>query len=143
MLTLFVGLVYLAIGANLDGGARRPYGFWVHVVAGLLVGGALLYWWHSSTLDWALVAATAILYVGMARATRRSSWAVLGIAGFLAATAYFAAQWSNIASVPLLEPQGAGEPVREWVPPLVFGVVGLFLVLLGLSARDRADEPAA
>jgi hypothetical protein len=28
------------------------------------------------------------------------------------------------------------------VPPLVFGVVGLFLVLLGLSARDRTDEPA-
>lgn len=142
VLTLFIGLVYVAIGAGLDGGPRRPYGFWVHAVAGALIGGALLYWWHSSTLDWALVAATGIVYVAMARATRRSSWAVLGVAGFLAATSYFGAKWSNMAAFPILEPQGAGEPVREWVPPLVFGIVGLFLVLLGLSARDRTEEPA-
>jgi hypothetical protein len=143
VLTLFIGLMYIGIAAGLDGGARRPYGFWVHVVAGLLVGGALLYWWHSSTLDWALVAATSIVYVAMARATRRSSWAVLGIAGFLAATAYFASKWSNIPVFPALVPEGAEEPAREWVPPLVFGVVGFFLVLLGLSARDRTEEPAA
>ena len=145
VLTLVAGLVYLAIGSNLDGGPRRPYGFWLHLFAGLLVGAALLYWWHSSTLDWALVAATAIVYVGIARATRRTSWAVLGIAGFLAAAAYFAAQWSNIGFVPTLTPQELGEPqsVRLWVPPLVFGVVGLFLVVLGLSARDRTGEPAA
>ena len=145
VLTLFIGLVYVAIGAGLDGGPKRPYGFWVHLVAGLLIGGALLYWWHSSTLDWALVAATAIVYVAMARATRRSSWAVLGIAGFLAATVYFTVQWSNIAPVPLLQPQQIGEPenVRAWVAPLVFGVVGLFFVVLGLSARDRTEEPAA
>ena len=143
VLTLFIGLVYIGIAAGLDGGARRPYGFWVHVVAGLLVGGALLYWWHSSTLDWALVAATSIVYVAMARATHRSSWAVLGIAGFLAATAYFASKWSHIPVFPALVPEGTEEPAREWVPPLVFGVVGFFLVLLGLSARDRTEEPAA
>jgi len=145
VLTLLIGLIYLAIGSNLDGGPRRPYGFWLHLFAGLLVGGALLYWWHSSTLDWALVAATAIVYVGIARATRRSSWAVLGIAGFLAATSYFAAKWANIPTFPVLTPQELGEPeeVRVWVIPLVFGIVGLFLVVLGLSARDRTGEPTA
>jgi hypothetical protein len=141
VLTLFVGLMYIGIAAGLDGGPKRPYGFWVHVAAGSLVGGALLYWWHSSTLDWALVAATSIVYVAMARATRRSSWAVLGIAGFLAATAYFAANWSNMSVFGALEPAGVGEPVRQWVPPLVFGVVGFFLVLLGLSTRDGTEEP--
>jgi hypothetical protein len=143
VLTLLVGLVYLPIGASLDDGPRRPYGFWVHVVSGLLIGGALLYWWHSTTLDWALVAATAIVYVAVARSTRRSSWAVLGIAGFLAAAVYFSAEWSNLPLVPMFSPAEAGEAAREWVPPLVFGVVGLFLVLLGLSARDRTEEHAA
>ena len=143
VLTLFVGLIYLAIAASVDDGPRRPYGFWLHAASGVLVGGALLYWWHSSTLDWALVAATGIIYVGIARATRRSSWAVLGIAGFLAATAYFAAKWSNIPAFPMLVPEEAGEPVREWMPPLVFGIVGFFFVVLGLSARDRTGEPAA
>jgi hypothetical protein len=142
VLTLLLGLVYLAIGGGLDGGPGRPYGFWMHVAAGLLVGGALLYWWHSSTLDWALVAATGIVFVGLARATRRSSWAVLGIAGFLGATAYFAAKWSNVGGLTALVGNEAESP-RAWVPPLVFGVAGLFLVLLGLSARERTDEPAA
>jgi hypothetical protein len=143
VLTLILGLVYFAIGGSLDGGPGRPYGFWMHVAAGLLVGGALFYWWHSSTLDWALVAATGIVFVGLARATRRSSWAVLGIAGFLGATAYFAQKWSTGHG--LLTLTGGYEPVeiRAWVPPLVFGVVGLFLVLLGLSARERREEPAA
>jgi len=142
VLTLFTGLLYLPIAAGLDGGPRRPYGFWIHVVSGLLVGGALLYWWHSSILDWALVAATAIVYIGIARATRRSSWAVLGIAGFLAATAYFAAKWAHVPLFSLIGDEPSAAP-REWVPPVVFGVVGFFLVLLGLSARDRTKEPAA
>jgi hypothetical protein len=143
VLTLVVGLVYLPIGTSLDGGPRRPYGFWVHVVSGLLIGGALLYWWHSSTLDWALVTATSIVYVAVARATRRSSWAVLGVAGLLAAATYFSAKWSSLPVVPMFAPAEAGESVREWVPPLVFGFVGLFLVVLGLSARDRTEGPAA
>jgi hypothetical protein len=143
VLTLFVGLTYLPIGASLDGGPRRPYGFWLHVASGLLIGGALLYWWHSSTLDWALVAATSIIYIGIARATRRSSWAVLGVAGFLAATAYFAAKWSHLPLTPGFVEYDPSEQPREWVPPLVFGIVGLFLVVLGLSTRGRTEEPAA
>ena len=53
--TLFVGLFLFVMGLANDGGDTRPYGFWVHVVAGLTIGGALLYWWHSSDFQWALI----------------------------------------------------------------------------------------
>lgn len=136
VLTLLVGLVYLAVGRGMDAGDHSPYAFWVHVVSGLLVGGALLYWWHSSDVDWALVAATGVAFVGIARVTGRSSWAVLGVAGFLASAGYWASEWSAAAVFP---PQA---PERGWVPPLVFGVVGLFLVALGLAARKREARPS-
>jgi hypothetical protein len=132
-LTLLVGLVYLAIGTQLG---SRPYGFWIHVVSGLLVGGALLYWWHTSEADWALVATAGVAYVGLARATGRSSWAVLGVLGFLAATTHWVIEWSRISG--FLMPN----PARGWVAPLVYGIVGLFFVLLGIWARGRPEELA-
>lgn len=127
VLTLLIGLVFLLIGSAIDRGRRRPYGFWVHVTAGLLVGGSLLYWWHSGDTDWALVAATGVVFIGIAKSTGRSSWAVFGTGGFLAAFGHFSAEWAH---------QGLGSfltPTRDWVPPLVFGIVGFFLVLLGLA----------
>ncbi|MEX0673970.1 MAG: hypothetical protein WD067_04300 [Gaiellaceae bacterium] len=140
VLTLVIGLVYLAIGTQFDAGPQRPYGFWVHVVSGLLIGGALLQWWNSSDADWALVAVTGLVYVGIARATGRSSWAVLGIGGFLAATVRFVIEWTDLSGFPFFTGE---EGIRGWVPPLVFGIVGLFFVLLGLWARGRQEEPAA
>lgn len=144
VLTLIVGLVYLAIGSGLDRGPSRPYGFWVHVVAGALIGGALLRWWSSSDADWALVAVTGLVFVGIARATGRSSWAVLGIAGFLAATTYFVVQWSGLDAIPFVfaADDGGGGEIRPWVAPLVYGIVGLFLVALGLAVRRRPEETA-
>jgi hypothetical protein len=142
VLTVIVGLVYLAIGTQLDAGPQRPLGFWVHVVAGLLIGGALLaQWWNSSDADWALVAVTGLVFIVVARATGRSSWAVLGIIGFFAATVHFVTEWARLEVFPFFL-GGEGEP-RGWVPPLVFGIVGLFFVLVGLWARGRQEEPAA
>ena len=140
VLTLIIGLVYLAIGSGLDGGSSRPYGFWVHFVAGVLIGGALLQWWNSSDADWALVAVTGVVFVGIARATGRSSWAVLGIIGFFAASVFFVADWSGLSFVPFF----GGEPgtIRGWVPGLVYGIVGLFFVALGLLVRSRPEESA-
>jgi hypothetical protein len=134
VLTLLFGLGYLALGTGIDRGRRRPCGFWIHLVAGLLVGGALLYWWHSSDLDWALVAATGVVFVAIAGSTGRSSWAVLGLGGFLAAASHWSSEWANRGF-------SVVEPTRDWVPPVVFGVVGFFFVALGL-ALERRRSPA-
>lgn len=139
VLTIFIGLVYLAIGSQLDDGPSRYYGFWMHVVSGVLIGGALLRWWNDGDLDWALVAVTGVVFVGMARATGRSSWAVLGTLGFFLATVHFVTEWTGLEGFPFF---GGGGPDRGWVPALVYGVVGFFFVSLGLGVRERREEPA-
>jgi hypothetical protein len=136
VLTLLIGLLFLLIGSSLDRGPRRPYGFWVHVTSGLLIGGSLLYWWHSGDTDWALLAASGVVFIGIAKKSGRSSWAVFGTFGFLAAFVHFSNEWANQGLVSFLT------PTRDWVPPLVFGCVGFFLVLLGL-ALERGRRGAA
>jgi hypothetical protein len=130
VLTLLFGLVYLGAGLTVDGGARRPYGFWLHLFAGLLIGGALLYWWHSSETDYALLATAGVVFVGIASRTGRSSWAVLGVGGFAAAATHWSNEWANSGF-------SIFAPTRNWVPPLVFAVVGFFWVLLGLLVERR------
>jgi hypothetical protein len=129
VLTLAIGFLYLMIGIGVDGGPRKPYGFWLHFVAGLLVGGALFYWWHSSDTDYALLATAGVVFVGLSARTRRSSWAVLGVAGFLASTVHWVSEWSSVVSI--------FRPTRDWVPSLVYGIVGFFFVVLGLLIERR------
>lgn len=130
VLTLFVGFAYLALGVALDNGPRRPYGFWLHVAAGLAIGGALLYWWHSSDADYALLTCAGLAYVGVAGLTGRSTWAVLGAGAILAAGAHWIREWTS-AAIPFVMPG------RNWVPPLGFAVVGFAFVLLGLALQRR------
>ena len=134
--TLLFGFLFLLIGVTLDRGPRRPYGFWFHFTAAASIGGSLLYWWHSSDTNWALLATVAVLYVGVAGVTRRSIWAVYGVVGIIAAATHWMIGWT---ATPVFS---SGAPARLWVPPLVFGVVGLFIVLLGLLA-GRRDERLA
>ena len=136
VVTLLFGLAYFARGASLDGGRFAPYGFWYHAAAAVMIGGALLFWWHSSELEWALLATASVIYVGIAAATHRSIWAVLGLAGILAAATHWTAEWT---ATPFLS---QFEPPRFWVPPLVFGVVGFFVITLGLLAARRDRRPA-
>jgi hypothetical protein len=105
----------------------------VHFAAAVLIGGALLYWWHSGDTHWALVAVFSLLYIGVGAGTRRSVWAVFGGLGFLAATEHFASSWTS-GGVQL----GPTVPSNHWVPALVFAVVGFFFVALGLAAARRA-----
>jgi len=132
VVTLLVGLVYLVAGAA----SSRPTAFWLHLASGMLIGGSLLYWWHTSDADWALVSVTALVYVWIAYASRRSSWAVLATLGLIAAGAHFAGEWSHgsinvsTSTVP---------SVRGWVPSLVFAFVGFLLVTLGLASRRGPD----
>ena len=136
IVSVVVGLVLLVVAATLDRGARRPYGFWVHVVAGLAMGGALLFWWHHGNWRFALLAIGGLVFVRVASATGRSSYAVLGAIGLLIAATHFAVEWWH-RSLPFFG-ESAGTP-RAWVPPVVFAVLGFVYVALGaaVSRRER------
>jgi hypothetical protein len=129
IVTLVVGLAYLVGGTASD----RPSAFWLHVVGGGLIGVSLLHWWHSSDLDWALISAAALAYVLIAYATKRSSWAVYATIGFLGATVHYlfsTASTTTVAGLPINLPSISG-----WAPALAFGLLGFWLVLLGLLGR--------
>jgi hypothetical protein len=134
VVTLVVGLAYLGAGSASD----RPSAFWLHLGAGVLIGGSLLYWFHAGDFRWALIAVASLLYVGNAHRTGRSSWAVLGALGLLAASTHFASEWSHAPAVPLATLQ-TGEAPRDWVPPLVFAFTGFLLVVLGLAVARRGS----
>ena len=42
IVTIAVGLAFLISGMAVDGGPSRPFAFWLHVAAGLAIGGGLL-----------------------------------------------------------------------------------------------------
>ena len=139
VVTLLVGLCFLGAALLVDLGSTRPYGFWLHVAAGLLIGGSLIFLLHHGTFEWILIAIASVVYVGLAQLFGRSSWAVLGSLGILLAAGEFTLEWTHIR-VSLLQPQGAGG--RGWVAPLVFGFAGALLVLLGILAARRREQPA-
>jgi hypothetical protein len=135
VVTLLVGLAYLIAGAA---AGSRPTGFWLHFAAGALIGGSFLYWWHSGDTSWALVSVASLVYVWIAYASKRSSWAVFATIGFLAAGTHFADEWSH--NTVSLSTAGAVSSVSGWVPALVFAFVGFLLVVLGLASRREAQS---
>ena len=152
--TLFVGLLYLGVGSGL----RAPSSFWLHLVGGLLIGGAILYWWHTSDFQWALVSIVAFFFVGVAYATRRSSWAVLGTIGFFLATIHyvvgsptalvggaFGARSSGSCTATASGTVCTSSPASTsgWSSALAFGLLGFWLVLLGLAGRRRTPATLA
>jgi hypothetical protein len=134
VVTLLVGIALFFRGLALDGDDRRPYGFWVRVVAGLTFGGALLYWWHSSDAEWAGITIAGVVYILVGAAVRRSSYTVLGAVGLALATGHYS----------LGETFGLGSLARPttWAGPVAYLCLGLFLVLLGMLLHRRRDEPA-
>jgi hypothetical protein len=138
--TLFVGLFLFVMGLANDGGDTRPYGFWVHVVAGLTIGGALLYWWHSSDFQWALIIVVGIVFMAVGAGIRRSSYAVLGTIGLFLATWHYAAGSGSSGSVDIFGAQTPSRPA-SWAGPVAFLCLGLFLALLGMVFWRRDPEP--
>jgi hypothetical protein len=132
VVTLFVGLVCLGIAVAVDGGPSRPYGFWLHVGAGVLIGGSLLWFWHGGDFEWVLIAVAAIVYILFADAVERSSWAVLGTIGLLIAATHFTLEWTHVQ---LLFFNGGEDTTRNWVPPLVLTCIAFVLLALGLRGR--------
>jgi len=132
VVSLLIGLLYLAVGSGSD----QPSAFWDHVAAGVLVGGSLIYWWHKTDTDWALIAVAGLAFVWVAYGTRRSSWAALGAAGLFAAGVHFAVEWSRGTTSVF----GIRNPV-DWVPYAVFAFVGFLFVALGLASRQSSTDP--
>jgi hypothetical protein len=137
IVTIVVGLGYLVAGSTLDHGPRRPYGFWLHLVAGFLIGGSLLFFWHSGDFRWALLAIGALVFISVAASTGRSSWAVLGTVGLLLSAGHFAIEWTRIGFSIVFAGVIPSSGSRGWVPPLVYAFVGFLLVALGLLVGRR------
>lgn len=145
--TLFIGLVYLLAGTV----ASRPSAFWLHFVGGLLIGASILHWFDSSNFDFAVVLVVSVLYVLIAYGTKRSSWAVFGSIGFFIATAHYAGSTPTVLGESIFGGGGqtcvatpGGETctstvggVSAWSIPLALGLLGLWLVFLGLLGRRR------
>jgi hypothetical protein len=138
VVTLFVGFSFLGAALAVDLGSMRPYGLWLHVAAGVLIGGSLIYLLHHGTFEWTLIAIASVVYVGLAQLFGRSSWAVLGAFGVLIVAGEFTLEWTHIHIS--LQPEGAGG--RGWVAPLVFGCAGVLLISLGILAARRREQPA-
>jgi hypothetical protein len=129
--TLIVGLVYLVVG----GISRKPSAFWLHLVGGALVGVPVLVWCHTTDFDFAVVSFMALVFVVFAYSTNRSSWAVYGTIGFfIAAVHYLVGSPTGIAQGAL---QGQAPNITAWSFPLAFGLLGFWLVLLGIAGRRR------
>lgn len=153
---LIIGLLYLAVGNVVD----KPSAFWLHVVGGGLIGYAILHWAHKSDGDYAVVLIVSVLFVWIAHWTRRSSWAVFATIGFFAATGHyvtgspagflpggFLGSGSIGGGVCRSGPTGPTQVCTSfgpspWAPALGFGLLGLWLVLLGLLGRRRHGTAA-
>jgi hypothetical protein len=148
VVTLLVGIAYLMWGTF----HNTPSAFWLHLVGGLLIGGSILYWAHTSDGDFALVSIVAFVFVLIAYATKRSSWAVLGTIGFFAATTHYlvgsptqlvegafggSSSGSCVATLNGTTCTSSASAISPWSPALAFGLLGFFLVALGLLGRRR------
>jgi hypothetical protein len=155
--TLAVGLVFLVVARRMDSAGSTVRAFWVHVAAGLTIGGGFLWFLHDGDLDWALVALMGLLYVGLGERLLRSSWVVLGAWGILQSAAHYADKWSDVSEVfffpfVFLFPfslsfdgeYGANQD-HEWAGPLVFAAAGVILIAIALLLvrRRRTATPAA
>jgi hypothetical protein len=148
--TLLVGLAYLLWGTV----NPKPSSFWLHFVGGLLIGGSILYWCHTSDGDFAVVSIVSFVFVVIAYVTKRSSWAVLGTLGFFAATNHYvtgspvgvagglfgvgsSGGGQCTATVTGTVCRSFGPSISPWAPALALGLLGFFLVALGLLGRRR------
>ena len=151
--TLVIGLIYLLAGSVSD----RPSAFWLHLVGGLLIGVPIFHWFDSSDFDFAVILVVSLVYVLIAYATKRSSWAVFGTIGFLAATSHYVfgsaaglpetffglgSGGSSCVATPGGETCTSTGGISVWSIPLGFGLLGFWLVFLGLLGRRRRT-PAA
>ena len=142
VLTILVGLMLLSWAIAVDRDSTRPYAFWLHVAAGLTIGGSLVYFLHDGDFEWALIALGGLLYVALAASFGRSSWAVLGAVGILLSAAHYATGAFGFSLLPFFGVESDSNGLRG---PIVFALAGLVLMLLGglLAHRVRRERVPA
>jgi hypothetical protein len=156
VLTILVGLVLLSWAIALDRNTARPYAFWLHVVAGLTIGGGLLWLFHHGDGDWIVIALIGLLYIWLGDHLLRSSWVVLGAWAVLQATAHFAIEWANTVSpaffivfylfpftfLDAFNSTSIDQSSHPWAVPFTFMVAGGLLMGLGLVVARRRRSKA-
>ena len=156
IVTIAYGLVLLGIALSLDGGGSRIYGFWLHVVAGLTIGGGLLWFFHGGDWDWIVIGIVALLYIALGDRLLRSSWVVLAAWGLLQVTTHFAAKWETLSAFSFFPVSLVLFPFvgfnsfeqrhdRPWLAPLSYAILGLVFIVIAqqLARRRRETIPAA
>jgi hypothetical protein len=155
-LSILVGLLLLSWAVAIDRGSTRPYAFWLHVAAGLAIGGGLLWLFHHGDWDWVLIGLVGLLYVWIGDRLARSSWVVLGAWGMLQTTAHFAAKWAAetlggffyLFPFLIADAFGDGSFSRHqhpWAAGLAFAILGVVFIALALllAWRRRGSVPGA
>ena len=98
IVTIAVGLVFLLAAIAVDDGPSRPFGFWLHVAAGLTIGGGLVWFFHDGAFDWIVVG---VVGAALHPARRPAGALELGRASVAGACCrrrrYFADKWSDIS----------------------------------------------
>jgi hypothetical protein len=147
VVSFLVGLAYLAFASF----SREPSAFWVHLVAGVLVGATLLHWLHSGDVEWAFLGVFAALFIAIGARLRRSSWAVFGAFGLFIIATHYSLVWTEpsgftsygptgSSGLQYLDPTpllifGSGFVRNPWAPIVTFAVLGFLLVAFGLITR--------
>jgi hypothetical protein len=156
VLSILAGLMLLSWAVAVDRGSTRPFAFWLHVVAGLTIGGGLLWLFHDGDWDWILIGVVALLYIWIGDRLVRSSWIVLGAWALLQTTAHFAAKWSAEALgaffylfpfllVDAFGNTSFGRETHPWAAALSFAGIAVVFILIGLllARRRQATIPGA
>ncbi len=153
IVSIAVGLAFLLAGIAIDDGPSRSYGFWLHVAAGLAIGGGLLWFFHGGDVDWIVVAVIGLLYIALGRRLGRSSWVVLAAWGMLQTASHFADKWSSFSDfflfplfpfVALAGFDGEGaHHAHEWAGPVTFAVTGLVFIGIAIFLARRSRPPLA
>jgi hypothetical protein len=134
---LLLGLFELRAATSLDGSDRRPWAFWKHAAAALLIGGAALWLLDGSDFGWILIGLASLGYLGLARALDRSVWAGVGALGLLLVTSHFVDESEAVVGfVPLIRFEPDGTSLELWQTALVYTGLGIVYVLLGQLLRQ-------
>lgn len=135
---LLLGLVELGIARALDDDPTlRPWSFWKHVAAALLIGIPLVTLLDWGDFGWVLIGLASLAYIGLAHTFRRSSWAVVGALGlFVVVTHFVDGATTVVDTFPFIPVEGDGDGLELWQTALIYSGLGCAYVALGKLLRQ-------